>query len=170
MPCSHEISVVKIRGAALFSAEGQARRCEPQMSSVWVPTQPFWEEESRFSGSSPKPLQGAAVGQPGQHPAAKFCPFWWSARLGGRGQTCRQFPASPGSSDRAIERRELRFVPCPRAASSPFVYHTSCLLFCLLHTSSPSLIVLPAPHSALWIFGSPWVILITSDIKKNKIK
>lgn len=97
--------------------------------------------------------KAAAVGQPGQHPAAKCLPFLplfpgvrGSVARGQGGWRCRQALASPGTSDRAIERRRARIVPCPRAASSPFVYHTSCLLFCLLHTSSPSLIVLPAPH------------------------
>lgn len=53
--------------------------------------------------------------------------------------------ASPATSDRGIEQGggAVHCALFQGAASSPFVYHTSCLPFCLLHTSSPSLIVSP---------------------------
>lgn len=182
-----KISQSKIRGAALVKAERQTQKGWPMVSSGPA----FPEEEKLWIHASWGCLLSQSIAQvlpqkgcrrnssPDsiQLQKSSHFPQPSPARLGdsggteGTGWTCRKAPASPATSDRAIERGRRGCTLCPfpeRCLFSPFVYHTSCLLFCLLHTSSPSLIVLPAPHLGLWIFGSPWVILITSDIKKIK--
>lgn len=57
-----------------------------------------------------------------------------------------------------------------RAASSPFVYHTSCLPFCLLHTSSPSLIVPPLPVSPFGPLDFRLTMGNSNYLKHKKIK
>lgn len=100
------------------------------------------QNHARSGGGAARAAPSCEI--PAISPSFSPCEARW--HRGERGRTCRGALASPATSDRGIERRRGRALcPSQRAASSPFVYHTSCLLFCLLHTSSPSLIVLPAP-------------------------
>lgn len=158
-----------MRGVALFKAERQPRKDGTLVPSGWV-SHPFlggggggearghhpWG--SLLSQSSAwvlhqKPATRSGGGAAQTAPSCKIPPISPSfprARLGGSGdredgRAEERWRLRPLQTEPLSGRRGCALCPSQRAASSPFVYHTSCLLFCLLHTSSPSLIVLPAP-------------------------
>lgn len=86
---SNICQAVKIRGAALFSAEGQTRRCGPWMSSVWVSIQPCWEQEM---------LWGARLGPVPEQQLLRLCTKTTARSSGGTARTApsRQIPALSG--------------------------------------------------------------------------